>query len=218
LAAFVRKRTGYESMTAFDVRRVLEAPSIYQLFQRLGGFFRLRLIALNDYLPISPGSRLFDIGCGPGHIIEHLPKNIEYHGFDTNESYIDFAARHFGHLGSFHCCMFDETIKETFGLADIVTMTALLHHLADDEVIQLLSAVRTCLRPGGIIFTLDPCFREGQSAVAKWIHAHDRGLFVRAEPEYRALLSRVFPCVETHIREDLSIIPTTHIITVSHNA
>jgi 2-polyprenyl-3-methyl-5-hydroxy-6-metoxy-1,4-benzoquinol methylase len=205
-------------MTGFDLRRVLEAPAIYQLFQRLGGFFRLRLIALNDYLPISPGSRIFDIGCGPGHIIEHLPRGIEYHGFDTDESYIDYAARHFAHLGNFHCCMFDETVKEKFGLADVVTLNTLLHHLADDQVIQLLSAVRMCLRPGGIVFTLDPCFREGQSPVAKWIHAHDRGKFVRTEPEYRALLSRVFPYVEIHIRADLSIIPTTIIITISRNS
>jgi 2-polyprenyl-3-methyl-5-hydroxy-6-metoxy-1,4-benzoquinol methylase len=207
-----------KSMTRFDVRRMLEAPAIYQLFQRLGGFFRLRLVALNDYLPISPGSRLFDIGCGPGHIIEHLPRNIEYHGFDMDESYIDFARRHFGHLGKFHCCVFDETVREKFGLADIVTLNALLHHLADDQVIQLLSAVRMCLRPGGIVFTLDPCFREGQSPLAKWIIALDRGTFVRVEPQYRALLSRVFSNVEIHIREDLSIIPTTIIITISRNS
>jgi len=218
MVAFDEPLFRYESMTVLDVRRVLEAPAIYQLFQRLGGFFRLRLIALNEYLPISPGSRLFDIGCGPGHIIEHLPRNIEYHGFDTDKSYIDFAARHFGHLGSFHCCMFNETIKERFGLADVVTLNTLLHHLNDDEVTQLLWAVHICLRPGGILFTLDPCFREGQSPLARWIHAHDRGKFVRTEPGYRALLTRVFPNVEIHIREDLSIIPQTIIITVSRNS
>jgi SAM-dependent methyltransferase len=144
-----------------------------------------------------------------------LPKNIEYHGFDTDPSYIEFANRRFGHLGTFHCVMFDETIKDQFGLADVATLNALLHHLTDDEVIHLLSAVRTCLRPGGVLFTLDGCFRDGQAPIDRWIHANDRGRFVRTEPEYRALLTRVVPDVDIHIREDISIIPPTIIITIS---
>ncbi len=202
-------------MTNFDLRRVLEAPAIYQLFQRMGGFFRLRRIALRDHLQITPGSRVFDIGCGPGHIIEYLPKEIEYHGFDTDKPYIDFANRHFGHLGHFHCVTFDETAKDKYGPADVVTLNALLHHLNDEEATYLLSAIRACLKPGGVLFTLDGCFREGQSPIARWIHANDRGKFVRTEAGYRALLTRVFPDLEVHVREDISVVPQTIIITVS---
>jgi hypothetical protein len=111
--------------------------------------------------------------------------------------------------------MFDETIKDQFGLADVATLNALLHHLTDDEVIHLLSAVRTCLRPGGVLFTLDGCFLDGPAPIDRWIHANDRGRFVRTEPKYRALLTRVFPDVDIHIREDISIIPPTIIITIS---
>lgn len=204
-------------MLSLDARRVLEAPAVYQLFQRLGGFFRMRLTALRDYLPIPPGSRVFDIGCGPGHIVEYLPQNVDYHGFDTDARYIDFATRRFGHLGKFHCCRFDEAAKGKFGFADVVILNALLHHLPDDEVIRLLSAVKASLRPRGILFTLDGCFRDGQSPIARWIHANDRGKFVRTESGYRKLLEQVFPSVEAHIREDISMIPQTIIITVSRS-
>jgi hypothetical protein len=36
----------------------------------MGGFFRVRLIALKDYLPIAPGAASSISAVGRGHIIE----------------------------------------------------------------------------------------------------------------------------------------------------
>ena len=90
------------------MKSLLKSPAVYQLYQELGGFFGARLVAIGDYLPIAPGARVIDIGCGPGHIVRHLPRGIDYIGFDVDEAGIDYARRHFGHLGQFHARIFGE--------------------------------------------------------------------------------------------------------------
>jgi predicted transcriptional regulator len=119
---------------------------------------------LNEYVQISPGARVFDIASTPGHVVRHLPVDVEYHGFDVAET---------------------------------------------------LSNERSSLKRRALLFTLDGCFRAGQSRIARWIHANDRGKFVHTEDAYRSVLRQVFPDVRVHIREDRSFIPQTIIITVS---
>lgn len=197
-----------------DLRRILESPAIYQKFQELGGFFGARLKAMKAYMPPLPeGSTVFDIGCGPGHIVEHLGK-VNYHGFDVAPDYITFAQHTFGQLGTFHLRQFDATAAIEFGKAKAVMMNALIHHLSDEQAVGLFRTVRDSLEDDGFVFTLDGCLREGQHPFARWMHTHDRGEFVRTEEGYRRILEQVFPRVTMHIREDLSWVPHTYCITV----
>jgi len=202
---------------ALDLRRVLEIPTLYHFLQVMVGAIRCRKVALNTYLPISPGSRVFDIGCGPGHFVRCLPDNIEYHGFDVSQRYIDFAQLNFGQLGHFHCEIFDDSSKKKFGAADVVLMNALLHHLTDEEVLAAISAAKNCLVPGGALYTFDPCYRVGQPRMAKWFCDNDRGKFVRTEKEYLSLIGQVFTEIQSHVREDLLPVPATVIIMIARN-
>jgi SAM-dependent methyltransferase len=199
-----------------DLRRILESPAIYQKFQEFGGFFGARLKSMKAYLPQLPsGATVFDIGCGPGHIVEHLPKGVNYHGFDIEPGYIDFARRNFGKLGTFHLRQFDASAAKEFGRANLIMMNALLHHLSDEQATALLRTVHDSLVEGGSTYTLDGCLREGQHPVARWMHTHDRGEFVRDENGYRRLLESAFQRVNIHIREDLSWVPHTYCVTVA---
>ena len=86
---------------------ILSHPALYQAYQSAGGFFGARIKAIADYLTLRPGMRVIDIGCGPGHLLQYLPEGIDYNGFDIDETYIAYARRSFGHLGTFHCRYFD---------------------------------------------------------------------------------------------------------------
>ena len=194
------------------MKALLGHPALYQAYQNAGGFFGARVKAISDYLTLRPGMRVIDIGCGPGYILRHLPEGVDYAGFDIDKSYIDHARRAFGHLGRFHCRYFDAAAAQEFGGADVVMMNGVLHHIDDGELQATLSNVRDALTPDGVLFTLDGCYRNGQSRIARWLLDHDRGEFVRDEYGYDRVLRGAFAKVNLAIREDYSRVPYTFII------
>jgi SAM-dependent methyltransferase len=194
------------------VKQFLEAPALYQLFQSLGGFFGARVKCINEYLNLKAGDRIIDIGCGPGYIVNHLPSGVHYLGFDTDARYIAHAKKHFGNKGSFFCQPFDESCVDAHGPADVAMMNGLIHHLDDNTAVEVLRTVRKALKPTGILFTLDGCFREGQSIIAKKLLQNDRGTHVRTEQGYRDLFRTSFEDVTLFVREDVSRVPYTFVV------
>ena len=197
------------------MKGILKHPALYQAYQNAGGFFGARIKAIGDYLTLRPGMRVIDIGCGPGHILRHLPPGIDYIGFDVDQTYIDYARSWFGHLGRFHCHYFDAAAADEFAGADVVMMNGVLHHLGDEELKETLANVCGVLKRDGVLFTLDGCYREGQSRIAKWLLDNDRGEFVRDRDGYGHVLREAFGKVDLAIRDDYSRVPYTFIIGVS---
>jgi SAM-dependent methyltransferase len=194
------------------LNQILRHPQIYQCFQQAGGFFGARVRSIEAYLSLKPGDHVIDVGCGPGFIVSHLPAGIRYDGIDIDHAYIGYAQHRFSSIGSFHCSQFDNDIAARLGPADVIMMNGLLHHLDDDAAVTVLHVACKSLKPGGVLFTLDGCFRDGQSQVAKWLLRSDRGRFVRTEAGYRRLLGTALANIRTYIREDLSLIPYTFVI------
>jgi SAM-dependent methyltransferase len=195
----------------------LESAELYQAFQKAGGFFGARVKAFRDYLDFGGVRRVFDIGCGPGHIVEYIPKGIEYVGFDTEQRYIDFANRRFGARGRFLAREFDRSAADEFGRPDLVLMNGVLHHMNDASARQVIGNAAAALEPGGVFFTLDGCFRKGQNPISRYLLEHDRGKFVRTAPEYRELVEGAFRGAQVHVRDDLSWVPYTFAIVHARN-
>jgi SAM-dependent methyltransferase len=197
------------------MKAILNHPALYQAYQNAGGFFGARVKAIADYLSLRPGMRVIDIGCGPGYIVRHLPADIDYIGFDIDQVYIDHAQRAFGHLGQFHCRYFDAAATREFDGADVVMMNGVLHHVSDQELGGTLANVRDVLTSDGVLFTLDGCYREGQSRIARWLLNNDRGEYVRNRDGYDHVLRTTFDNVDLAIRDDYSRVPYTFIIGIS---
>ncbi len=200
------------------IKNVLNSPYLYQRFQEIGGFFGARLKGIEEFVELKSGMRVLDIGCGPGYILEHLPPDIQYFGFDIDESYIAHARSTFGNRGQFHCRLFDESTVPLVAPVDLVMMNGVLHHIPDEALVPLLGAIHSALRPGGTLFSLDGCYVPGQSRFNKWMLDNDRGRFVRTEDGYRHILETTFDRVELHIRENYSRVPYTFAIGLSHKA
>ncbi len=196
-----------------ELRRLLGIPKLYSAFSRAAGG-DARIVYAREYIRAFPEARVLDIGCGTADILEFLPSGIEYVGFDASESYIESARSRFGPRGQFYCADVASQVGKAAVDFDIVLANGVLHHLDDDEAVDLFRIARNALKTGGRLVTLDGCYVEGQSRIARFLLSKDRGTFVRTESRYRQLASLVFAGVDVDIRHDLMRIPYTHIIMV----
>lgn len=192
---------------------ILEQPVFYKLFSTLVGAQNSQSVFVNQYVRPATGDRVLDIGCGPGNILDHLPQ-VDYFGFDFNPSYIESATRRYGNRGQFFCQRVSEAqvFLENPESFDIVLAIGILHHLNDEEAIDLFEIARRTLKKNGRLVTFDGCYVGGQSQAAKYLLSRDRGQFVRDEKGYADLAKARFDGVRVSIRHDLLNIPYTHII------
>jgi SAM-dependent methyltransferase len=192
------------------IRSVLELPQAYQLYWTLiGGAERSRIL-VRDYIRPRQGDRILEIGCGPGTIVPYLPQG-EYVGFDANCEYIEKASHRFPHA-KFICENVSDYSLSQKSYFDIVLALGIVHHLNDEQSVQLFRVAHDALRPGGRMVTLDGVWTNGQSRTERYLLAKDRGRFVRDEAGYLSLAAKVFSQIKSHLRPHLLRIPYTHII------
>lgn len=194
------------------MKNILKAAELYHIYQVAGGFFGARVKAFNDYLDFEKVHRIFDIGCGPGHIVRHIPKHIDYIGFDTAEEYIGYANKKFKGNRKFLCENFDKSTVDKYGQPDLILMNGVLHHMDDLTACAVLSDAAQVLPDHGTFFSLDGCFTENQNFISHYLLKHDRGEFVRTPDEYKKLVKSAFSTANIAIRSDLSWIPYTFAI------
>jgi len=193
------------------LRAILSDARVYQWLQDLlGKHSRQHLI--DRYVRPSPGQLLLDVGCGTGEISRYLPEGVRYIGVDMSSKYIDQAKARHGDRGRFVCSSLSDVDFRQLASPDIILAKGLLHHLDDDEAIELFRQAAAVLRPGGRMVTIDPCIVPTAHPVARWIIAHDRGQNVRSPQEYAALAKQVFESVHLSQRNDLLRLPYNHAI------
>lgn len=188
---------------------LLGRQTVYRLFRRLTGSDNLNREFVRQYVRPEVGEEILDIGCGPADVFELMPQ-VRYTGIDSSENYIASARRRFGDRAKFLCA--DLASLDHHASFDRIMCMGVMHHLSNDEVEGMLKTVCRILKPGGRFVSYDPCFTDPQHPVARWIHRHDRGKFVRVVSQYEALISRVFDSYRMHIRTDLCTVPSTVVI------
>ena len=196
----------------FKLRSILDNPVTYRLFtRRLPGARSARTHFADQYVKMSEGDRVLDIGCGIGDILAYLP-SCEYVGFDMNPDYIAQANKLYGNRGTFMCKKVTRHSIEKNSYFDIVLAMGILHHLDDSEAKELFEMSRDVLKESGKLVTLDGILYDGQSSIERYIMSKDRGKHIREREQYLALASNVFPNVKDSILHDLLRIPYSHII------
>ncbi|MGH6737093.1 MAG: class I SAM-dependent methyltransferase [Methyloceanibacter sp.] len=195
------------------LHRILAYPLVYRAWYLLVGGQAAMADYVASYLKLKPGDRLLDIGCGPATLLNLLPGDVDYVGFDVSERYVEAARRRYGDRGQFIQASVGAPPPIEPSSFDIVSATGILHHLDDEEVLGTLKLAHESLKPDGRLITLDPALGvEGQPRVARWLIEHDRGRNVRPPERYLGLARSVFGIVEAEIRHDRLNIPYTHFI------
>jgi len=194
------------------IRSILSHPFFYNLTQNTLGVRKARRVLAGEFIPQGKGLRLLDIGCGTAEILEFLPEDMAYTGFDASAAYIAQAKRRFGHRGVFFADLVCSMHLDAMQDFDVVLAFGVLHHLDDNEANQLIALAADGLKPSGVLLTVDPCFVPGQSSIAHWLIAHDRGQNVRDEEGYRMLGEKCFGSVQTVARHDFLRLPYTYLV------
>jgi SAM-dependent methyltransferase len=193
-----------------DIRSLLAFPVMYRFFSNIVGGFA-RQFYVEKYIRPRDGDYILDIGCGPGDILELLPR-VEYLGFDMNQRYIESAIKRFGHRGTFVCKKLSKELAKELSTFDIILATGILHHLDDEGAIQLFELAKSKLKPGGRLITLDGCYEKKQSLIARFLLSMDRGRYVRTKEQYLALSAKIFKNIKASIHQNILKIPYTLII------
>ncbi len=195
------------------MRQLLQIPVVYSAF---AGFVTGNGHFLDAYvrkhIRAQSGDRILDIGCGPGSILEILPKDCLYTGFDVSPSYIESAQKNYGQRAAFFVSGVQESLVGAYPGRDLVIATGVLHHLPDDLAQLLLRIAWSNLKPGGRLVTSDGCFTPDQPRLNRWVVGLDRGEFVRPASRYRELAAACFEKVELFVHHDLLRIPYSHAI------
>ena len=163
------------AISNLDPRRILGVPAVYNTFQKLTRTreYRRRFM---EGVPVGPGSRVLEVGCGPGTNFEFLaPRpDVRYVGCDSDTIYIAHARQRFGDRAEFIAAPVGEL--RALGQRRFNTALAwgLLHHIRDADVRTLAAEIADLLEPGGSFCTFDPCFTERQPLVERLLTASER--------------------------------------------
>ena len=199
------------SQVASGLRSVLANARVYSLLRRLVLDEPRHARFVAEHVRARSGDRVLDVGCGPADVLDQLPRGVRYEGFDASDAYIARARSRFGDRGAFRCARVDQATVDA-GAFDVVLAIGVVHHLSDDETRALHRLARHALKAGGRLVTIDPCYADGQSRIARFLIDRDRGRHVRDRPRYESLARETFDDVRATMRTDLLRVPYTHLI------
>ncbi|MCW8932679.1 MAG: class I SAM-dependent methyltransferase [Gammaproteobacteria bacterium] len=197
------------------IKSILSYPLFYNLFQNIIGAEDARRKFVSTYCQLETQQRWLDVGCGTAELLKHLPKDIQYVGFDTSAQYIQHAEVNYEeHNAKFYTELLTDKLLTELGLFERAIATGLLHHLDDIEVIYLFNTIKSALSEDGLFITFDPCYISDQSFISKFLIDRDRGQNVRKIEEYYELALKVFEKVELIHRNNMLRIPYDHVILI----
>jgi len=174
-------------MEAMNLKNlVLEQSLVYRLWQ--APFADQKFMPILAHNDLSCVRRVLDVGCGPGTSSKYFA-HTEYLGIDTNKRYVEAARRRYGlEFIAADACSYSPASQNRF---DFILVNSFLHHLGSEDVVGLLSRLRTLLTDDGSIHVLEPVL-PSTGSIAYFLARADRGKFVRRLEEWKSIFTNLF--------------------------
>lgn len=198
------------------IRRILEFPIVYDLFQWVVGGRKRQRIFKHEYIGDVSGLNVLELGCGTSDILKYFEK-CDYTGVDIEKKYIEFALKRYKDKkwAKFICADVNDYANKCKEKYDLILMTAVIHHISDYEVERCFESVKKLLKPDGRFISFDSVYRKGMSRFERLLNDMDRGQYIRKESEYVKLNRRYWKDVNWVCRKDMMNLPFNIIIIVN---
>jgi len=196
---------------------VLNQPKLYSLVQAALKTKRYE-DNLSQLIGVVSQIRVLDFGCGPGDLYPRF-KDCYYLGLDPLQSCIDRAQTIYGQNDTTRTFALGNQLSlKQFesGSFDLVIAIGVLHHISDEESMELVEEVRRILKPNsGRFITLDPVRHNDESILSRILVSQDRGRFVRTPNHYKSLISKRLSIQQSKVLKSLIRIPYDQFATIS---
>ncbi|MGY6026416.1 class I SAM-dependent DNA methyltransferase [Streptomyces spinosirectus] len=136
-----------DTRTSYDTVAISYADQLRESLAT-APYLRAALALFADLVRGAGGGPVADVGCGPGHVTEHLHGlGVDAFGIDLSPGMIDVARRAHPHLRFEVGTMTDLDLADT-SVAGLLAFWSLIH-VPDDAVPTVFAHFRRALRPGG---------------------------------------------------------------------
>jgi len=97
---------------------------------------------------------------------------------------------------------------------DLIVISGVLHHVDDDEAVEIMRFANTHKSDRGKIIAVDPVFFPGQNFIAKWMARADRGKNVRTADSLEQLWRNALPTstIQISIKSGYLRVPYNHVV------
>jgi ubiquinone/menaquinone biosynthesis C-methylase UbiE len=197
--------------------RLITIPSIYKGLMFSLGADEAITRYVDEALQPEAGMKMLDVGCGPANVLSYLP-SVDYTGIDLNEKHIAYARQRYGDGGRFIVGNAADDLRQEEQTFDLINVSALLHHLTDNEAALLFTSLKRLLKANGRIVTIDNVWLPRQRAIVKLINKLDSGTNIRTPEGYLRLLVGLGFDIQTRVFNDLLRIPYDHFIMIARNS
>jgi SAM-dependent methyltransferase len=137
-------------MTDDELHAMLSSDEVHWWYRGRRRVLRAEL----DRLPLEPGARLLDAGCGSGRTLDELARYGCVSGVDLSPDAVE-AARRRGHDDVRVARV--EQLPFADAVFDVVTCLDVIEHTPDDRA--TLAELRRVTRPGGLLVVTVPAYQ-----------------------------------------------------------
>jgi SAM-dependent methyltransferase len=135
------------------VFKLITIPAIHKRLMFSLGADRAITRYVEDVLQPKADMKMLDVGCGPANVLAYLPP-LDYTGIDLNGKHIAYARQRYPGRGRFIVGNAADDLGQEEKTFDLINVSALLHHLGDDEAVSLFTSLKRLLKANGRIVTI----------------------------------------------------------------
>jgi SAM-dependent methyltransferase len=151
------------------------------------------------------GKNILDLGCGDAYVLELLIsngiRNFKYLGLDNNQCYINRNKKKYNNKNYKFVKINIDKIDTVISKVDTAICHGFLHHISDDEIINLFKIFKKKID----LIIIEPTYYKKQNFLRKIIMSMDRGFYIRQDSHLLRILKKIgFKIIFFCITEKLS--------------